>query len=461
DWERLRWTEALLLPRIVDDESGIDLALQRFDRGLDAIESGLHLDTNAGRQAAFDAASTNIPFNLHYLPGDHTARQFRYADLVARCVRASLPDFVTPIPPTPKSDRLRVGFLCSHVQDHVVMRYFADFMLKLDPARFERFVWATSDVSDVVTEEVARNVDRFMAGESTIARIAADIRAASLDILVFLDAGLDPHNSALASLRLAPVQVACYGHPVTTGFDTVDYFLSGELLETPTSDAHYREKLIRLPGIGASVQPPPPAGDGQWIDALRTPGRPILMCLQNLGKVPPSFDATIAEILSRTGARLVFLNRGDRLTRRFRTRLDRALDALGVARDAVHIEPTRTRAEFIGGIARADLVLDTPGFSGGATSLDALSAGTPVVTFEGESARGRQTSAMLKLIGMDELVAEDDADYALIAIEMLGDKQRVDAARAQIQARSPSLFGDVRTVTAFQDFLLRATLPAS
>ncbi len=117
--------------------------------------------------------------------------------------------------------------------------------MKLDPVRFERFVWATSDARDAVTDDIARRVDRFTAGESTVARIAADIRAASLDVLVFLDAGLDPRNSALASLRLAPKQVACYGHPVTTGFDTVDYFLSGELLETDTSDAHYREKLIR------------------------------------------------------------------------------------------------------------------------------------------------------------------------------------------------------------------------
>ena len=240
---------------------------------------------------------------------------------------------------------------------------------------------------------------------------------------------------------------------MTTGFDSVDYFLSGDLLETAASDAHYREKLVRLPGIGASVQPPPAPGDGTWIDKLRPPGKPIVMCLQNLGKVPPSFDATLATILAKTGARLVFLNRGDRLTQRFRARIDRALDAHGVPRGAIHIEPTHDRNEFLGGIARADLVLDTPGFSGGATSLDALSAGTPIVTFEGESARARQTSAMLRMLGADELVARDDTAYASLAVELLGNPVRLESLRERVRAKAQTLFGDARTVTALQDFL--------
>jgi predicted O-linked N-acetylglucosamine transferase (SPINDLY family) len=328
--------------------------------------------------------------------------------------------------------------------------------VKLDPVRFERFVWSTSDVHDAVTSEIAARVDRFIAGESTVAAIAADVRAASLDVLVFLDAGLDPRNNALASLRLAPVQAAFYGHPVTTGLESVDYFVSGELLETAASDSHYREKLVRLPGIGASVQPPPAPGDGTWIDKLRPPGKAIVICLQNLGKVPPSFDATLARILANSGARLVFLNRGERLTQRFRARIDGALEAHRVPRDAIHIEPTRDRGEFLGGIARADLVLDTPGFSGGATSLDALSTGTPIVTFEGESARARQTSAMLRMLGLQELIAVGDASYIALATALLGDPAKRDEHRQRIRANAPSLFGDARTIDALQNFLTTA-----
>ena len=135
DWERLRWTEALLLPRILRDDADIDESLRRFDRGLDALESMLRLDTDEHRAAALEAATSNLPFNLHYIPGDHTARQFRYADLVAKVTRSAFPEYASAPPQRPKGDRVRVGFLCSSVQDHVVMRYFSDFIVKLDPAR--------------------------------------------------------------------------------------------------------------------------------------------------------------------------------------------------------------------------------------------------------------------------------------------------------------------------------------
>ncbi len=291
---------------------------------------------------------------------------------------------------------------------HVVTRFFADFIVKLDGARFERFVWSTTEVQDAVTGEIAGAVDHFVPGESSIAgQLAREIRAADLDVLVYLDVVLDPRHGPLAALRLAPVQAAVYGHPVTTGLDGVDYFLGGELMEGPGSDAQYREKLVRLPNLGASIRPAPAGGDGRWAEALRRPSKPLAMCLQNLAKIPPSFDATLAQVLARSAARLVFFNRGARLTAVFRARLDRALDAHGVARDAVHVENLRPHADYLAGIARADLVLDTPGFSGGATTLDALAVATPVVCFPGQSARARQSAAALRRIGIEETIVPD------------------------------------------------------
>lgn len=454
-WERARWTQALMLPRIARDDAEISSALARFDEGLVRIEKGLRLDSEPQRHAAVDAAASTMPFNLHYLPGDHTGRQVRYATLVAQAARAAFPQFAKPMARNGKPERIRVGFLGSHVAAHVVMRYFADFMVKLDRTRFETFAWATNPVRDATTEEIAANVDHFAHGEATLVDLAKSIREASLDVLVHLDAGLDPRNGVLAALRLAPVQAAFYGHPVTTGFDSVDYFLSGDLLETAHSDAHYREKLVRLPGLGASIRPGPTPGDGSWADALRAGSRPLAFCLQNLSKVPPSFDSILAKVVAASGATLVFFNRGRRLTAVFRARLDQALEAEGVPLDAVRVEALRPHADFIAGISRADVVLDTPGFSGGATTLDALSAGTPVVCFEGKSARGRQSAAALRRIGLEETIAADESAYLECAKGLLAhDEDRV-ALRRKIAERSARLFEDREALHGFEDFLAR------
>ena len=452
-WERLRWSEAMLLPRIPRDEHEVAAALQRFDEGLARLDRELRLDSEAQREAALEAASSTVPVNLHYLAGDHTARQIRYGDLVGKAVRAALPDYSKPLQPRAKRERLRVGFVSGHLHRHVVTRCFADFIVKLDPARFERHVWAVSNVHDEVTGEIAAAADRFTPGESALAELARGIRDADLDALVFLDIGIDPHCGALAALRLAPLQVACPGHPVTTGLDSIDCFAGAELMEPPGSEAHYRERLVRLPGLGASIRAGPAPGDGRWADALRAGSRPLAMCLQDLAKIPPAFDAALADILARSGARLVLFNRGARLTERFRVRLDRALDARGVSRASVHVEPVHEHAEFLGGIARADLILDTPNFSGGLTSLDAFAAGAAVVAFDGSIARARQTSAMLRMMEIGELIARDERRYADLAVELLADRARLEALRARVRANSARLFGDRRPIAGLQELL--------
>ena len=92
-WERARWSDAFLLPRIARDDGEIGAALRRFDERVADIAQDPRLSSDVEREAAFDAATSVMPFNLHYLPGDHTARQCRYGDLVARAVRASYPRF--------------------------------------------------------------------------------------------------------------------------------------------------------------------------------------------------------------------------------------------------------------------------------------------------------------------------------------------------------------------------------
>ncbi len=452
-WERLRWAEALLLPALARDEAAAAQALQRFDRGLERLAKDLVLDTPESRDAALEAAASTLPFHLHYLPSDHTQRQQRFADLVSRSVRAALPSLSSPPARNPPAARLRVGFVSSYLRRHVVARFFADLITGLPGAQFERWAWLTADASDPWTGAIAAGVEHFEILDDPLPRIAQRIRDANLDVLVYPDIGLDPQQHALAALRLAPVQAALYGHPVTSGLDSVDYFVSGELLELPGSDAQYRETLVRLPGLGARPRAPIAPGDGRWAHALRAGKRPLLVCAQSLSKVPPAFDATLAEILSGSAARVVFFDRGAALTRKFLDRLKPALRERGVDESAVHVEAVHPYADFLAGLAGADLILDTPGFSGGGTSLDALGLGAPVLAFEGDSTRSRQTSAMLRLIELPELIASDGPDYARRALALLADRDRVAALRKRILERSLLLFNDPRPLTAFAAFL--------
>jgi len=209
-----------------------------------------------------------------------------------------------------------------------------------------------------------------------------------------------------------------------------------------------------VPGLGAKPDLPPPPGDGSWLDAYGN-GKPLALCLQNPLKMPPAFDGVLARFASRSGARIgFFFRRNTSVGRLFEARMENAFRRAGLdpAGSLVFL-PTKSHASFLGAIRRAALVLDSPGFSGGATSLDAISVGTPVLTCEGEMARGRQTAAMLRMVGVAELIAADDDDYVEKAVRLYGDPALRNDLRDRIASHSATLFQDERPVQAFADFL--------
>src|SRR4029453_14876143 len=86
--------------------------------------------------------------------------------------------------------------------------------------------------------------------------VAPVIRDDELDVLVFPELGMDHATFALAALRLAPRQLAGWGHPVTSGHATIDGFITWGDMEPPAAAVPHREALLRLPGIGTNYRRP-------------------------------------------------------------------------------------------------------------------------------------------------------------------------------------------------------------
>jgi protein O-GlcNAc transferase len=112
---------------------------------------------------------------------------------------------------------------------------------------------------------------------------------------------MEPAACALAALRLAPVQVASWGHPVTTGMPNIDIYLSGELIEGPQAERHYREKLVRLPGTGvctefSGLHPLP------WDAPIRPPDAVRFAICQQPIKFDPADDGLLVRITKEAGA---------------------------------------------------------------------------------------------------------------------------------------------------------------
>lgn len=452
----------LYLPQIYADEQDARRWRERFERGLDELEADLDRWKPAARQV-FGLNRTN--FLLAYQGENDLALQRRYSRLLGELAGHARPEWrarVSPPPGTSRhfdgSRRLRVGFVGSIFRDCTAGRYFERWITALDPRRFERIVYHTAPLSDDFTRRIAAAADAFVTlradGEACVERIAAD----RLDVLFQPEVGMTPLSYLLAAVRLAPVQCAGWGHPVTTGGEGVDHYFTCEAMEPPDGRAHYTEELVKLPGLGVGYPMPEPAPPFPR-EKLRLPGdRRLYICPQSLFKIHPEMDAVFARILAADpGGAIVFFQAPARaVTERFAARVQRTLAAHGIAPGSqLKFLPRMNPAAFRRALGTADVVVDTVRWSGGNTSLDAIAAATPVATLPGQFMRSRQTAGMLRLLGLEELVTGSVEEFVALTVAIAGDPARNTALRTRIAERRARLFDQAEPLAAFAEALWR------
>lgn len=452
---------ALALPMIYADAAALHAARDEYDNGLAALERDVEklvhgLDAD---QVLDGLRWTN--FLLAYQGCDDRDLQARYAAIAARALEIAAP------PPraterSARSSRVRVGFASAFFRDGTAGRYFRSWVTDLPRERFEVFVYHLHPGADSLTEEIRTRADTFRAFSGVAARpstIAPVIRADALDVLVYPELGMDHVSFALAALRLAPRQLAGWGHPVTSGHRTIDAFVSCSAMEPANAAAHYVEPLSLLPGIGTRYRALAIPDAGSRAKFGLPQDAPLLLCPQSLFKVHPDNDALLAAVLAANPkAQLVtFEGRHPKVSEAFRARLQRALDEHGVAPARVVVLPSMSHEDFLRVNLLCDAMLDTLHWSGGNTSLDALACGLPVVTLPGTFMRGRQSAAMLGIVGAHELIARDAGDYVAIASRLVGDRAWRDDLAARIRAGTPLLFDRPEPVAAFAELLAGAS----
>ncbi|HEX3096877.1 MAG TPA: tetratricopeptide repeat protein [Usitatibacter sp.] len=449
--------ERLLLPQVYEDAADVARWRARYADGLARSVA----DLPRWRERAADVFELNRNnFLLAYQGEDDLALQRQYSSILASLAGTAHPEWREPRERTfDGGRRLRIGFVGGIFRDCTAGRYFERWVTGLDARRFERFVYHTSAIEDGFTERIAQGADRYAALRSGALDVAARLAGDALDVIVHPEVGMMPLSYLLAALRLAPVQVAGWGHPVTTGSDTIDHYVTCGAMEPPDAARHYAERLIMLPGPGVDYAMPEPPGPARREDFRLPPGGRVYTCAQSLFKIHPDMDALLAGVLEADpeGVLVLFQAPARAVTAQLASRLQRALAARGIAaRGQVKFLPRMGGAAFRRALAASDVVLDTVRWSGGNTSLDAIAAGTPVVTLPGRFMRGRQTAAMLRMMGLEALVAASPAEYVRIALETARDRDRNAALRQAIARERAVLFDRPEPIAALAESLLAA-----
>jgi predicted O-linked N-acetylglucosamine transferase (SPINDLY family) len=115
--------------------------------------------------------------------------------------------------------------------------------------------------------------------------------------------------------------------------------------------------------------------------------------------------------------------------------------------------PWLDRPQFYALLSKGTVLLDTIGFSGFNTAMQAIECGLPIVTRDGKFMRGRLASGILKRMGMQEYVAKDDQQYVDMAVNIASDTLYRETVRHRIETSRGVLFNDLAPIRAFEHFL--------
>ncbi|HKE40969.1 MAG TPA: tetratricopeptide repeat protein [Casimicrobiaceae bacterium] len=457
----------LTLPMIYADAADVARSRAQYAQGLETLERELDSMISGLSSQKIANALMWSNFFLAYQGEDDRELQARYAALVARALDQADPAWRAPLAPHPVAGRkIRVGFISALLRQGTVGQYFTRWLTDLDRERFEVCFYPLGNNVDAVTSAIKDRADRvraFVGGDAFPSAIVPVIRDEHLDVLVYPELGMDQVTFALAAMRLAPRQYAGWGHPVTSGHTTIDAFFSCDAMEPPEGQQHYTERLVRLPGIGTRfARPVLPARAEREAYSLPREAT-LLLCPQSLFKIHPDNDTIFARVLaSNPSAVLVlFAGRHPAITDQFMRRLQRCFDGYGIAiRERTRVLPQLDHEGYLSINLACDAMLDTLHWSGGQTSVDALDCGLPVVTLPGALMRGRQSYGMLKLIGVEELIATDVEDYLRIANRLCGDPAWRASLSQRIRERCGRLFDDAEPIAALEAFYRDATSAA-
>jgi predicted O-linked N-acetylglucosamine transferase (SPINDLY family) len=451
-----RWGRTMsILPAIRDADSDLGAIRAEFGAALADLDRWFDARPDA---AGHLAVGTLQPFWLTYQEADNRELLQRYGQLCARLMTHWQAQQALSQAPRSAAQPIRVGVVSQYFRDHSVWHAIVKgWFQQIDGARFALQAFCLDRQVDVETRFAQARAARFEQGHAGLREWAAAILGAQPDVLIYPAIGLDPMSIRLASMRLAPVQATCWGHPDTSGLPTIDAYLSAADFEPPGAQAHYSERLIALPHLGSFVQPG--AAEAQQPDLANLgieSGVPLLICPGTPFKYAPEHDGVLAEIARRLGrCRLVFFEYSVRaMSARLRARLSAEFARRGLDFDRCAIfVPWQSSAAFLGLLRSADVFLDTIGFSGFNTALRAVECSLPIVTREGRFLRGRLASGILKRVGLPELVAADEDQYVAIAVRLAQDRDYREDIRRRMDVGRPRLYDDPAPIRALEDFL--------
>lgn len=345
--------------------------------------------------------------------------------------------------------KIRLGIINDHFMPQTETFATIPVFEHLNRSRFEIFLYALNTSGHQLEQYCQSRADKLVTLPKDFAAQVQTIRNDDLDILFFgtnLTAVNKPTTS-LAMHRLARIQTTSFCSPITTGIRHMDYYIAGSFAVPDASyQEQYREQLAILEGSGfcfnyaneSEIALVKPTRQSLGLNDKTT----VFISGANFYKILPELRETWVKILAAVpDSVLILYPFGPAWTRNYPTapfvnNLNAVCAKHGVNSNRLcFVKQLPSRADVKEFLQLADVYLDSYPYAGATSLIDPLQVGLPTVVVEGNALRFRQGAAMLRELGIPDLIAKDEASYIQLAVSLATNPQLRQQKRQEIQQK--------------------------
>lgn len=337
-------------------------------------------------------------------------------------------DFVFPQRPL-RQNKIRFGIYAKAIAS--CSEAFATFPVYeyLNREEFEIFFYVHQCDGNPTEKRAQKLANKFTELPKDLKNSVDIIRADDLDVLFFSNSLTAVRNQAfiLASHRLARFQCVHFCQPVTSGLKHIDfYFLGSMIQENGKAENHYSEQPVRLDGSGICFDIG--SNHAESTASIKTDQfgiqdkNTVFVSGANFYKVIPELRHLWAKLLAKVpDSVLILYPFGSRWSNSypkniFIHNIEKVLLQYGIENEhLIILDPLPTREDIMELLRHTDIYLDAVPYSGATSLLDPLEVGVPPIVMEGEEMRCCQGAAILKELGVDELVVHSEEEYLELA----------------------------------------------
>jgi len=443
---------------VVSSIKEINFYRNDYQKGLEFLKKYQYITEKPG-----DTITTNF-FHLGYHARENLELMKNTSDLFRQII-PNINYVSKNIYKQKKQKKIKVGFISEFLTKHTVGKLFGGLIKNIDRKKFDIIIFHTYRTKkSLIKNEIDSHSNKVINLSNRIKEQHNQVEKENLDIIFYPEIGMSSITYFLAFARLAPVQIVSWGHPETTGINTIDYFLSSILLEPANTKKKYSERVICLSQFPLYYQPPQSLGPLKNRKDLELPENARLYgCPQSLFKLHPDFDSILAEILFQDPEGYIVLIGGEGKEKYWSEILKKRWSKnYTILNKKVLFTKTLSLLEFISLCKCVDVLLDPLHFGGGNSFLESMLVGTPSITMPETHLKTNVIAAAYKQMKIaNPPIVQSSKEYVNLAVKLAQDDKKNLSLREKSKiAANKYLYNNLKALKEFEQFLEEAHITA-